>query len=289
MTELADLIPDPQVDLRRLFRRGRVISVNGRSLTVDLDSGPAGIVIPSYDSCNPVPDQWVDIRVDGSTMIAVGAINGDYRQPTLIATSDQTATVTGLVNGVSRAVTKVGSFTAVAGEEFPLVWSADGSGVWVLAKAGAAYTPPPSGGGGGGGSTPGSYTTNYAPQWSGWEAPGVTSGSGDLNISKARQFAPNGYGYYKYATGRFSELSSRTILSGRIYMPRVSGDGTVSLMINAGPSFTTVTPSGWVALAGTRINELIARSSAGPVDVRLASGAGIVKGIPAGTVQIVWR
>lgn len=285
MTELADLIPSPKEEAQRQFRRARVISVSGRSLTVDLDSGAGGAVIPSVDSCNPVPDQWVLILVDGSTMLAVAALNGVYRQPTLIAISDQTATVTGLVNGVSTAVTKVGTFTAVAGEEFPLVWSADGSGVWVLAKAGAAYTPPPpsGGGGGGGGGTPSSYTTNYSATSSGWFSSTGGAGNGTLMLAAGRT------GYFNYGTNRMNELQGRTLLSGRIYLVRSSGSGSVSARALKGGVFSstaTLSPGGWLTLPPAVVAHLVAGS--GATAMRL-TGSGNISGIPAGTIQITWR
>jgi hypothetical protein len=280
VTDLADLIPDSG---GVSFRRGRVISLSGRSLTVDLGAGEAGIIIPSLDSCNPVPNQWVLIMVDGSSMVAVGALNGAYRQPTLIATSNQTSTVTGLLNGVSTAVTKVGSFTASAGEEFPLVWSADGSGVWVLAKAGAAYVPPPSGGGGtggGGGTTPSSYTTNYPATKSHWFAPG--RGGGGLYLDK-------GTGVLDYGTNRMNELQGRTILSGRVLLERLSGSGTVVVAVYKGSlqsGSDGVSPSGWVNLNLARVAQLV--NGTGATSLYL-TGGGQLKGTPSGTVQIRWR
>lgn len=283
MTELADLFGKSGTGTSP-FRTARVIAVNGRTLTVDFGSGAAGTVIEAVASCNPRPDDNVFIAMDGNRPLALGVRNDPYRQAVLIAVSDSTNTVTGVLNGVSTAVTKAGAFTATPGDTLPLHWAADGSSVWVLAKAGAAYTPPSSGGGGsGGGSAPGSYTTSYAASQSGAFNSSGREYLGDL------QLLPGGFGFYGYGTNRFNDLQGKTILSGRVYLPRVDGSGDVTVSVSRGgfeqPGSNSIATGGWGTLPITRLNSLISGSGSAALFFR---GSGILKGIPAGTVQITW-
>lgn len=287
--ELADVIkpsaPAPSV------RRARVISVAGRNLTVDLGGG---ITIPSLDSCNPVPDQWVYIIGEGSSMMAVGAIGGVYRQATLTATSSTSTTVTGLVNGVSTAVTKAGAFTVTNGDVLPLFWAADNSAVWVLGKAGVPYVPPAEGGGssGGGGTvTTGTYT--YAASRSARFAGGEwISGSPS---------AKAGYGIFLYGSGRFRGLQGRTITGFRANLSWSAGGGSLTVYGHphasapAGPASLgynagSRSPTGWVSLPTGLANYLIAGSGTG--GLTFAQGGtifGSLHGIPSGTLQFDWR
>lgn len=281
MSELSDLqvvaeTPSP-------FKTARVISVSGHSLTVDFGSGAGGTVIQSTDSCNPVPDQTVLIAMDGRRPVAVGALGGPYRQATMIATGSSSTTATGVVNGVSKAVTKMGSFTVTNGDELPLIWAPDGSEVWVAAKAGVAYTPPSGGSGGsGGGSTPGSYTTSYAASSSGWYS-NAGAGNGTLQLASGRT------GYFNYGTNRMNELQGKTIVSGRIYLVRSSGSGSISLRALKGSTFSSTqstSAGGWLSLSSAVVSGLVAGTGATAVRI---TGSGNINGIPGGTIQITWK
>lgn len=287
MTELKDLVTQPALEASSPFRIARVISLVGRSLTVDFGSGAAGTVVQAVVSCAPRPGDNVLVAMDGNRPIAVGVLNDPYRQAVLVTVSSTSTTVTGLLNGVSTAVTKAGAFTVSPGDNLPLIWSADGSAVWVLGKAGAAYVPPPptggGGGGGGGGSTPGSYTSSYAATSSGVQLLGGNRQSGDLNMG----FTVD-YGYYQYGYGRFNELVGKTILSGQIYLPRTLGSGSVTLQVDGAGGSSSATTGGWTPLSLTRLNDLISRPIVQMVEMKVY-GSGSLRGIPAGTVQITWR
>lgn len=280
MSELADLIktadtPDP-------FRTARVISVNKHLLTVDFGSGVAGTVVQATDSCNPVPNQTVIIAMDGNRPVAVGALGGPYRQQTMIATGSSSTTATGLVNGVSKAVTKIGTFTVTNGDELPLLWAADGSEVWVAAKAGVAYVPPAGGGGGTGGGGSSTYTTNYATRSSGWNISGSAGGSGDLTLYSGR------VGFFAYGTNRMNELQGKTIQSARILLQRVSGSGSVSVRVGKGALLgsSTIVPNGWMTLPLARVADMV--NGSGSVYLYI-TGSGTLRGTPSGTVQITWK
>lgn len=278
MAELADLVPVADVPLT--VRRARVISISGRQLTVDI-GGP--VVIGSLDSCNPMPNQWVFIIGEGTSMMAIGAVGGPYRQATLTVVSQTTDTVTGLVNGVSRTVGKTWAFTATAGDVLPLLWSPDGSNVSALGLPGAAYVPPS--GGGGGGSNPGGGTTThtsyYAPVSSGYSDGGETF-SGSVRLS-------SGVGYYQYGVNRMNELQGRTIVSASINLLRIIGSGSVTLTAYKGGTLgsSSVATGGWVALPTARATDLVNGTGATTAHI---VGSGTLKGVPdGGTIQIVWR
>lgn len=283
MTELADLLPT-STDLG--FRRARVIAVKSNSLTVDLGGG---IDIACADGCNPLPNQWVWIAVQGSSMLAVAAIGGVYRQATITITAAATNTVTGLVNGVSMVVPKMGAFTPTVGAVLPLIWSADGSGVWAGSTPGTAYVPPPDGGGGtGGGGTVTTGTATYAATYSGSY---LSTGwlSGYLGGGSPSAFF--------YGASRFRELQGRTILRARVNLTRFLGSGTVVVYGNpqAGPGGApslaynggTVNPTGWVSIPLGLANYMIAGSGTASLAFNF-SGLSL-NGIPSGTVQFDWQ
>lgn len=285
MTELSDLVAGPLLDQSSPFRVARVISVNRRVLTVDFGSGVAGTVVQAVASCNPRPDDNVFIAMDGNRPVALGVMGDPYRQATIKVDGASSTVVLGQLNGVATNVTKAGAFDVTIGDVLPLVWSADGSGVWVLAKPGAAYVPPPStgGGGSGGGSTPGSYTTTYAATMGGFMA---AIGP----VAPAAVVLDSVYGFYTYGNNRLNELQGRSILRARINLPRTSGSGSVTVRSRKGGSVggsSTVGTGGWVSLPTARVNELIAGS--GLTDVRLY-GTGTLAGTPnGGTLQVTWR
>lgn len=279
MAELADLFPAAaEVSRSADLRPAVVLSVAGRVATVDM-GGP--ITVSCLDSCVPVVGQTVLVGAVGSSRWAVGVVNGTYRQSFLKVTANATTTVTGILNGVSTAVSKVGAFTAGVGDNLLLIWAGDGSVPYVVAPPGVPYIPP-SGGGGGGGTPPpsggGTYTTSYAATTSYWFS-GFSPTFGDLDLSRATSAA------FDYGVGRMRELASKTLISGRIYLPRVSGSGNVTLKVGVGPGSSSTATGGWASLPTTRLNELVAKTSL--VSVFL-SGSGVLKGIPAGTIQITW-
>lgn len=284
MTELSDLLTAPADGVTT--RTARVIAVKGRVLTVDIGGG---IDIPCVDSCNPLPDQVVSILSNGTSMLAISAMNGAYKQATVTVTANATNTVTGVVNGVSKVITKMGAFTPAVGDTLPLIWAADGSAVWAGATPGAAYVPPPAGGGGtggGGGVTTG--TATYPATWAGtynsdWTSGGLVGGGGA--------------GAYFYGSGRFRELQGRTITGFRINLLRSSGSGSVPVYGNgqSGPSGSpplsysagSVGTSGYSGLPVGLANYLIGGSGTGAI---IISGfTGILRGLPYGTLQFDWR
>lgn len=277
------------------YRTAKVLSVSGRSLTVDM-GGP--IVVPSLNSCNPQPGQSVGVLIYGpASMVAVGVAGGAYKQATLTATASTTTTVTGVLNGSSTVVPKIGAFTVTNGDVLPLMWSADGSGVWVLAQPGSAYVPPDSSGGGGstppsgGGGTSGgtsTYTSTYYATASGTH---LTSDiSGNLNFNTTFFLTSGAYGYFRYGLGRMRELRNRTLISGRIYLPRLSGSGSVNLSVTGNPGSNLTSTGGWAALGFSRVVELVNVPSIAQTQVQLvASSVGALKGVPAGTIQITWK
>lgn len=278
MTELADVTAEPAPGVT--FRRARVISVSGHSLTVDMGGG---IQVQALDHVYPVPDQWVLLAVDGQGMTAVGAISGVVRQATLTVTSTNATTATGLLNGVSAAVVKMGSFTPSVGNVLPLVWSADGSRVWVGGPEGAATVAPPAGGGASGGSGAiGASTATYSASSSGTIMPSGGTVAGQLALGTSRT------GFFAFGVSRMNELQGRTLVAGRINLSRISGAGTVSLTASKGGATTaqTVTPGGWVALSAGVLSRLV--NGTGATFVYL-TGSGSLAGIPAGAVQIDWR
>ena len=275
-----------------VFRSARVISIAGRTLTVDM-GGP--VVVQSLDSCNPLPDQYVLIA-DGK--YAVGAIAGEYRQATILLTTHSTNQVGGLVNGVYRGVSKLGNFTPTVGDVLPLFWSADGSGLWAGDKPGLAYVPPPvtggsSGTGGGtstgGGSTGGggivtTGTATYTALASGYFNDAGRRIDGNLYLNDSSDD-----GFYVYGHNRMNELQGRSIQWGTISMPRYSGSGTVlleSLKANS-TSTLSVSPGSTVGLSGAFLSNLI--NGSGGTQVRAISGSGVIRGIPYGTIRIGWR
>lgn len=285
MTELASLFQGKESAVDDVVRVARVIKVDKHELTVDFGSGVDGTIVTAVDSCNPLPDQNVVILMVGNRPLAVGVVGGAYRQGSMVATSDAAYTVNGLINGVAGAATKSGSWSAVPGNRYPLMWYPDAGGLIVLPDPGTGFIPPPpgsntGGGGTGGGSAPGTYTTTYAATSS---ASYITSGGGyaygNLVLGSGRQ------GLYAYGLGRFRELASKTILSARINLPRVSGSGSVTLQANVAGS-STVSTGGWVTLPVARAQEL---TSSGTPAVTI-TGYGALAGTPSGgTIQITWR
>lgn len=289
MTELSDLFAalSSSTGAGLTSRSARVIAVKGRTLTVDLGGG---IDIPCVSECNPVPDQWVYILSTGTSMIAVATLGGTYQQATVTVTSNATNTVTGVVNGLSRVVTKSGAFTASVGDVLPLHWSADSSGVWALATPGAAYVPPPAGGGGtsgGGGVTSG--TATYPASW-----------GGTYSETRNAWFPGDIFnrGGYFYGASRFRELQGRTITGFRINLVRSAGSGPVSVFGNgqAVPSGIpphsysagSVTPTGWVSLPLGLASYMIGGSGTGAIILEVGVGETLL-GLPYGTLQFDWR
>lgn len=282
MLELSDVIPTP--DAAPSIRRARVISVSGRTLKVDLGGG---IDIPSLDSCNPLPDQWVYIIGEGSSMMAIGAVAGVYRQATLTVTGSTTTTVTGILNGVSTVVSKAGAYTTTAGDVLPLLWSAAGS-AWALGPGGVPYVPPADGGGstGGGGGTITTGTISYPARDSGMYLSGRWY---DGALGR------NSTGAYFYGYGRFRELQGRTITGFRFY---ASGGSTASLYGHPhaskpggaptlGYSAGSYPATGWRSLPIGLANYLISGSGTGGLVVVGASDGW--PGTPHGTLQFDWR
>jgi len=266
VASLSDIVPEVPAGLT--VRRARVISIAGRSLTVDL-GGP--IVVQSLGACYPRPDQFVYMIGEGSSFTAIGVVNDVPRQATITVTADATNVVTGLVNGISVPITKMGAYTAAVGDTLPLIWAADGSGVWAGAKPGAAYVPPPSGGGSGG--SPGgvtSGTSTYALTGAGLYNSFV---GGWLN-SPALNQSSDTTGLMFYGAGRFRELQGRTIRGFRVNVSRNGGTGNLNFYTHAYGSQPGGAPSlsnGPVARAGSGLislpvsmaNYLIAGSGTG--------------------------
>lgn len=285
--ELSELIPNAA--LGSVMFQAPVIQVEGRKLTVDL-GGP--VIVEAVDSCNPQVGQQALILQQGTTYRAVGAFGGPYRQATITVVSSTTDTVTGVVNGVSRSVQKAWAFTPSNGDVLPLLWSPDGATVVALGSADTVSPGGGSGGGGGGGGGGGTstYKTTYAPSGSGWRSElGGSSVSTrspvDLNFGVGGAKT----GYYRYGTNRFNELQGRTIVSARIKLERQSGSGNVTIRVFKGslnPSSTSISPSGWVSLPLTRLNEL--RAGTGQTEIRV-SGSGILRAAPSGVIEVTWR
>lgn len=289
MTELSDLLAAPSDGVTS--RTARVIAVKGRTLTVDLGGG---IDIPCLDSCNPLPDQYVQIISNGTSMIAISAIGGVYKQATVTVTANATNTVTGVVNGVSKVITKMGAFTPAVGDTLPLIWAADGSAVWAGATPGAAYVPPPAGGGGtggGGGITSGtttypvSSTSTYTAS-GGWLTGGGT-GQSDTTT-----------GLFCYGSGRFRELQGRTIRGFRINIARNIGSGTINFYTHAYGTHPSGAPalsngpvgrggSGWISLPVSMANWLIAGSGTGGIAIYGLPFLALF-GSPYGALQFDW-
>jgi len=282
VASLSDIVPEVPAGLT--VRRARVISISGRSLTVDM-GGP--IVVQSLGACYPRPDQFVYMIGEGSSFTAIGVVNDVPRQATITVTADATNVVTGLVNGISVPITKMGAYTAAVGDTLPLIWAADGSGVWAGAKPGAAYVPPPSGGGSGG--SPGgvtSGTSTYAPTYSGSYI--------------AAQWWPGSVGGFFagffYGAGRFRELQGRTIRGFRANLTRQNGSGSIPVYGNpqSGPSGVpskdysagSVNPSGWTNLPIGLASYLIGGSGTGAII--LEPGQGTLNGAPYGALQFDW-
>lgn len=287
MTELKDVLAKTS-EADSGLRVARVISVDKHTLMVDLNSGAAGTSIQAVDSCNPRPDQNVLIAMHGNRPLAVGVVGGAYRQGTLVATADSTYHVTGLINGVSAQATKIGTFTAAVGNRYPLMWAENAEYVWVLPDPGSGFTPPDpgsgsGGGGSGGGGTPGSYTTSYAATSSGVALLGGSRDPGDLIFNFSID-----YGYFQYGYGRFNELAGKTILSARIYLPRTSGSGNVTLQVNGAAGSSSTATGGWASLSLTRVNDLIGLPVIQMAEMRV-TGTGSLRGVPAGTIQITWK
>ena len=273
----------------------RVMKVEGRKLTVDL-GGP--IEIRCVDSCNPLPDQHVYIASDRGSLMALGAVEGVYRQPTITVTSSSDNSVSGYVNGEYRLLPKMGVFVPDLGDVLPLIWSADASGVWVGSKPGVPYVPPPATGGGagtGGGSSSGGGTTGgggvvtsgtatYAARLSGYYNNGGDFVSGNLYLNDNVDD-----GFYSYGLNSMNELQGRSIQWGTISMPRYTGSGSVFLQAyKGGSTFTmSVTPGTSVGLPGDFLSKLI--NGSGTTEVRITSGSGVIRGRPYGTIRIGWR
>jgi hypothetical protein len=273
----------------------RVIKVEGRKLTVDL-GGP--IEVQCLDSCNPLPDQHVYIASDRGALMAVGAVNGVYRQPTITVSSSSETSVSGYVNGEYLLLPKMGIFVPTIGDVLPLIWSADASGVWVGSKPGVPYVPPPvSGGsaGSGGGTSTGGGSTGGGGIVTTGTATYTALASGYFNDA-GRRIDGNLYlndssddGFYVYGHNRMNELQGRSIQWGTISMPRYSGSGTVlleSLKANS-TSTLSVSPGSTVGLSGAFLSNLI--NGSGGTQVRAISGSGVIRGIPYGTIRIGWR
>lgn len=292
MTELADLLPKPGDGVT--VRRARVIDVQGSSLYVDMGGG---ITIARLDTCNPIPGQQVYIISEGSSMTAVAAIGGPWRQSTITVTDVSTTDVRGLINGVSTVIPKMGEFTPAVGDVLPLVWSADGGAVWAGGKPGLEYvppaptTPPSSGGGGTGGTTVTTGTSSYPATWAGKYNAG---GSGWISGNLYSSFDANGF---FYGASRFRELQGRTITGFRVNLVRVSGSGAAEVYGNgqAGPSGMpplsynagSVNPGGWVSLPIGLASFMIAGTGTGALI--LMGSFGQVAGLPYGTLQFDWR
>lgn len=288
MTELADLFPSRSPDASRSaeIRAAIVTAVSGKMVTVDI-GGP--IVVRCVDSCIPVVGQTVLVGAVGTTRWALGVVDGTYRQSFIKVTANGSTTVTGILNGASTAVSKVGAFTATVGDTLLLVWAADGTYPFVVAPPGVPYIPPSGGGGGGGGgggSPPpsggggGPYTSYYAATASGYKSAGEIYGNVVLGF-------PSTYGFYRYGYGRMRELIGKTLISGAINLPRVSGSGTATISVVSGLGSSAVTTGGWAALSGTRLSALVNSPSVSQTEVHL-TGSGTLKGTPAGTIQITW-
>lgn len=282
MTELSEVTAPPPAGLSSA--RLRVISVNGRTVKVDIGGG---MDIPCVDSCNPVPNQYVLVQVEGSSMIATAAIGGPGRQAALTVASSTTTTVTGILNGVSTVVSKAGAYTTTAGDVLPLMWAPDGSRVWALGPGGVPYVPPEGGGGGtggGGGITTGTYS--YAATDS-----GMYSGGRWFDGALGR----NSTGAYFYGAGRFKGLQGRTITGFRF---NVSGGSTAAVYGHPhaskpsgaptlGYSAGSYSATGWKSLPIGLANYLISGSGTGGlVIVGAADGW---PGTPQGTLQFDWR
>ena len=285
MTELADILPKTTDGVT--VRRARVIEAQGSSLLVDMGGG---ITVARLDSCNPLPGQQVYIISEGSSMTAIAAIGGAWRQSTITVTDVSATDVRGLINGVSTVIPKMGEFTPVIGDVLPLVWAADGGVAWAGGKPGLDYVPPaptapPSSGGGDGAVTSG--TASYAATWGGYST-GSGWHSGALVL-------PNNLGGFFYGASRFRELQGRTITAVRVNLQRLSGSGSVSYIAvpNSGPSTISdggptgsVGTGGWSGLPLSVASYLIAGSGTGGL---VFTGSGTLAGIPSGTLQFDWR
>lgn len=293
MADLSDIVPVPTPGLTA--QSARVISISGRTVTVDL-GGP--VTIPTLDSCYPVPDQYVWIIGTGTAMIAVGAMGGPYRQATMTVTATNTTTATGIVNGVSGSHAKFGAFTPSIGDVLPLIWSADGNIAWVGPLPGVAYVPPPPSGGGSGGSP------------SGGGSGGVTTGTATYAATQAGSFSAlsgfqsgrvnfNADGTYFYGTSRFKELQGRTITGFRVNLagvvPYAVGAGSVfghgaashgSVSPSHGFSGGSISGTGWRPLSLSLAAYLIAGTGTGGL---MFTGSGSDAGTPYGTLQFDWR
>ena len=273
----------------------RVIKVEGRKLTVDL-GGP--IEVRCVDSCNPLPDQHVYIASDRGSLMAVGAVDGVYRQPTITVSSSSDNSVSGYVNGEYLLLPKMGIFVPTIGDVLPLIWSADASAVWVGSKPGVPYVPPPatggaSGSGGGtssgGGTTGGggvvtSGTATYSARVSGYYTPSGSFVSGNLYLGTGLN-----HGFFGYGTNAMNELQGRSIQWGTISMPRYTGAGSVNLRAEKGGSSSNlfVAPGSTVGLSGAFLSTLI--NGTGATGIRVNTGTGSLRGLPYGTIRIGWR
>lgn len=286
MVEIADLIPVTGEGLR--VKVARVISVSQHNLTVDMGSA---VQVLSADSCNPRPNDYVIVLIDGSRMTAIAATGGPFRQSTIIVTASTSTTVTGLINGVSTTISKSGAFTVSNGQVCPLYWPADGSRAWCLPNEQSATVDPGTGGsaGGGGGSVTEGSTT-YAPTSQGTYHP--TTGSWQTNAVLFN----TGFsvGAYFYGTSRFRELQGRNIRYIRAFLPG-SGSPTVwghphgsrpagapTQASNAG----TRTLGGWVTLPNSLATYLISGSGTGGLS--FYGGPGQAQGLPTGQIVIGW-
>lgn len=277
---LESLIP-PTPDFRQII--ARVISVSGHTLMVDL-GGPVQVL--AVDGCNPRPNDSVVILVSASSMTAIAAVGGPYRQSKMTVTANATNTVTGVINGVSTAIPKSGTFTATVGQDIPLFWSADGAIVWALPNEQQATSGPPPGGGSGG--TPGGVTTGkstYPPTsratWSGtWHTLAVPVTTSLESVMF-------------YGASRFRELQGRTITQFRAFLP---GAGTVSVFGHPhagtpggapthGYSAGSVSMGNWVSLPIGLANYLIAGSGTGGIAL-----TGSYNIVPSGQqLEFSWR
>lgn len=292
MTDLTDLLAAPAVGITTLT--ARVIKVTGRTLTVDLGGTAAGVDIPCVDSCNPQPNQYVLIQSNGTSMMALGAIGGQYRQATVTVTADATNAVTGMLNGRTATITKMGAFTPTVGAVLPLIWSADGSGVWAGATPGAAYVPPAAGDGGtsSGGGTISTGTATYPATYAGVYSSAYGWASGDPSITTSLST-----GGFFYGTSRFRELQGRTITGFRANIVRKGGSAAMSIYGNPqgspsgapslGYSAGSSSASGWITLPIGLANYLIGGSGTGGLAITAVGVA--LRGLPYGTLQFDWR
>lgn len=219
----------------RPFLFARIIEVipsaNGTRLRVDLLNGSAGSEIQAVGSFY-IPDRTVMIAVDGLLMTAVGMVDGPTRQATLTVVSSTSTTVTGVVNGESLSVPKLGTFTVSSGAVVPLLWGDDGR-VWAGGLPGEPTLPPNPGGGGGGGGVQ-TFTTVVHPA--------STSSTGAL-----------------YAVNAFKQFSGKTILSASVGL-RVAANRTIrSLDGGTQVGSGTVTPTS-TSITGSVLNGLIGAS-----------------------------